>query len=28
MAQPARYHNHTIQAWEVAADGSIANAFI
>ena len=27
-AQPARYHNHSIQAWEVAADGSIANAFI
>ena len=25
---PARYHNHTIQAWEVAADGSIANAFV
>ncbi|HZM45438.1 MAG TPA: sulfite dehydrogenase [Burkholderiales bacterium] len=28
MAQPARYHNHSIQAWEVAADGSIANVFI
>jgi sulfane dehydrogenase subunit SoxC len=27
-AQPARYHNHSIQAWEVAADGSIANVFI
>jgi sulfane dehydrogenase subunit SoxC len=27
-AQPARYHNHSIQAWEVAADGSVANVFI
>ena len=27
-AQPARYHNHSIQAWEVTADGSIANVFI
>jgi sulfane dehydrogenase subunit SoxC len=27
-AQPARYHNHSIQAWEVAADGSTANVFI
>ena len=27
-AQPARYHNHSIQVWEVAADGSIANVFI
>jgi sulfane dehydrogenase subunit SoxC len=26
--QPARYHNHSIQAWEIAADGSIANAFM
>ena len=28
MAQPARYHNHSIQAWEVSGDGSIANVFI
>ena len=27
-APPARYHNHSIQSWEIAADGSIANVFI
>ena len=27
-AQPARYHNHSIQAWEVSAEGSVANVFI
>ncbi len=27
-AQPARYHNHSIQTWEVAPDGSVANVFI
>jgi sulfane dehydrogenase subunit SoxC len=28
MAPPARYHNHTIQAWGVGADGTVANVFI
>jgi len=27
-APPARYHNHSIQSWEIAADGSIANVYL
>jgi len=28
LAPQQRYHNHAIQTWEVAADGSIANVYL
>lgn len=28
FAMPMRYHNHTIQSWEIAADGSVSNVYI
>ena len=28
LAPQQRYHNHAIQSWEIAADGSVANVYL